>query len=349
MGAILLSSSDIARLLSFTDCIDAVENAFRLLGAGQAERPESMGLHAPPAGGFHVKAGMLCAGGEGGRRYFAAKVNGNFPENPSRLGLPTIQGVVVLSDAEDGRLLALLDSVSVTALRTAAATAVAARYLARPASSVATICGCGVQGRAQLRALREVLPLRLVYAFDADVERAWTFARELSAELDLEIAPADDLVRAVRKSDVCVTCTTSHEFILGTDALRRGQFLAAVGVDNPSKRELAPEVLASSKVVVDMLEQCALIGDLHHALEAGVMKESDVYAELSAVVAEKSPGRESDEEVIVFDSTGIALEDVAAAVVVYERACAALPADFRLSSRGAAEAQSAVQLLIFDF
>jgi ornithine cyclodeaminase/alanine dehydrogenase-like protein (mu-crystallin family) len=348
MDTLLLNSNDIARLLSFAECIDAVERAFRLLGEGRVEPPVSMGIHVAE-GGFHVKAGTLQAGGPGGRRYFAAKVNGNFPENASRQALPTIQGVIVLSDANDGRVLALLDSVSVTAMRTAAATAVAARYLARPASSVAMICGCGVQGRAQLRALREVLPLRLAYGYDADRERAAEFARELGPELDLEIAVANHLGRAVRLSDVCVTCTTSHAFILHNDALREGQFVAAVGVDNPAKRELGPDVLASSKVVVDLIEQCARFGDLHHALDAGVMRESDVHAELAAVVAGKAAGRESEEEIIVFDSTGIALEDVAAAIVVYERARARSPAHFQLSTFDFHHAEPQRRRVQFDY
>ncbi len=322
---LVLSAEDVAGLLPYGDCIAAVERAFRLLGEGRAARPATVGVHVP-SGAFHIKAGVLESAGAGNppRLYFAAKVNGNFPGNPENRGLPTIQGVIVLCDAEDGRVLAVMDSMEVTARRTAAATAVAARYLARSSSSVVTVCGCGVQGRAQLRALCEVLPLRVALAFDREPAQAASFAHELADELGLEIRPVNDLASAVLRSDVCVTCTTSSEFILDASTIGDcpGLFLAAVGVDSPSKRELAPEVLASSKIVVDLLEQCARIGDLHHALEAGVMLQSDVHAELSAVVAGQAVGRESEAEVIVFDSTGIALQDVAAAALVYERSSA---------------------------
>jgi ornithine cyclodeaminase/alanine dehydrogenase-like protein (mu-crystallin family) len=119
-------------------------------------------------------------------------------------------------------------------------------------------------------------------------------------------------------SDAVVTCTTSHEYILDGASLRPGMFVAGVGVDNESKRELHPSVLANAKVVTDLTEQCATIGDLHHAIEEGALTRADVHAELSAIVAGTVPGRERDDEIIVFDSTGLAIEDVAAAVAVYQ-------------------------------
>ena len=317
METLLIGRSDVRRLLPVRDCIEAVEQAFRLLGEGRASPPGTLAVHARE-GAFHIKAGVL----ELGRSWYAAKSNGNFPQNPARNGLPTIQGVMVLADAADGRVLAVLDSMELTALRTAAATAVAAKHLARSDARVATIWGCGVQGRAQLRALAAVLPLERVHAQDRDARAASSFATALSAELGLEVVVTADPVAAVRSSDVCVTCTTSREFILGADCLHEGLFIAGVGVDHPEKRELAPELLAGAKLVVDGLDQCAAIGDLRHALEAGVVARSDVHAELGAVVAGRAEGRVSASEAIVFDSTGIALQDVAAGAVAYERALA---------------------------
>jgi alanine dehydrogenase len=318
-ATLFLTRSEVASLLGLAECIDAVEDAFRL---------HAEGLNLPPGvletltgdGGFHIKAaGLRLSGGS----YFAAKVNGNFPLNRERFGLPTIQGVVVLCDAERGRPLAVMDSMELTALRTAAATGVAAKYLARPDSKVATVCGCGVQGRVQLRALAEVLPIEKVYAFDTDAARAEDFAREMSDELGLKVAAAASLREAASESDICVTCTPSRRPILMKGDVRPGAFVAAVGADNPVKQEIDPGLLALGKIVVDILEQCASIGDLHHALEAGAVTRSDVYAELGEIVAGRRPGRTSDEETIIFDSTGTALQDVAAAAVVYEKAVSA--------------------------
>jgi alanine dehydrogenase len=313
---LLLTRGEVISLLGLAECIDAVEEAFRL-HADRLSLPPGVLETLTADGGFHIKsAGLKLANGS----YYAAKVNGNFPPNPERFGLPTIQGVVILFDAERGRPLAIMDSMELTALRTAAATGVAAKYLARPESKVATVCGCGVQGRVQLKALAQVLRLEKVFAFDSDDGHAEIFAREMSAELGVEVEAAADLRKAAGESDVCVTCTPSRQPVLMLGDVRPGAFVAAVGADNPLKQELDPGLLASGKIVADILEHCASIGDLHHAIEAGAVTRSDVYAELGEIVAGRKPGRTSAEDIIIFDSTGTALQDVAAAAVVYERA-----------------------------
>lgn len=308
----ILTRSHVKELLDYDTCITAVEQAFqstRILPAGV------LGTHAE-RGGFHVKT----AGLERGNFYYAAKVNANFPGNPADYGLPTIQGALALFDAHNGQLLALMDSIEITAIRTAAATAVAAKYLARPDAHSALIIGCGSQGRSQLRALSRVRSIDHVLAVDSNPELAKRYAMDMSAELGISVDLVDDYRHAARLSDIIVTCTPSHESLLFEGDASPGAFIAAVGADNEQKQEVAPELLASSTVVVDVLEQCAAIGDLHHAIDAGVMRREDVHAELADVVSGREPGRSSDEEIIVFDSTGTALEDVAAASIVYERA-----------------------------
>src|SRR6185503_397625 len=171
----------------------------------------------------------------------AIKLNGNYPGNPATNGLPTVQGVIYLADATNGRPLALMDSIEITINRTGAATALAARYLARPDSAVATICGCGVQGRIQLVALKHVLPLERVYAFDIDEAAARAFARQMSAELEIPVLPAAMLHEAVRQSDVTVTCTTSRQPFLSSEDVPLGAFVAAVGADSSDKQELAAQ------------------------------------------------------------------------------------------------------------
>ncbi len=312
---LVLTRRDVAALLPLDACIAAVEQAFRLHGEGKTTAPGVLGLHVQ-RGGFHIKAGVL----ELARPYFVAKTNANFPDNPGRYGLPTIQGVLVLADAELGTPLAVMDSMEITTLRTGAATAVAARYLAHPDARTATVVGCGTQGRVQLRALRAVRAVERVYACDLDAEAAARFARDMAADLGLEAQPIADVSYAARRSDVIITCTTSRAPLLGPDDVRPGTFVAAVGADNPEKHEIAPALMAASRIVVDVLEQAATMGDLHHALAAGVVTRSDVRAELGEVVAGRKPGRASPTETIVFDSTGMALQDVAAAAAVYERA-----------------------------
>ncbi|MGH9970286.1 MAG: ornithine cyclodeaminase family protein [Pyrinomonadaceae bacterium] len=312
---LLLTRYDVATLLGIEECIAAVEGAFKLHAEGKTLPPGILGIHAHD-GGFHIKAGLL----ELSRSYFAAKVNANFPHNSQRFGLPLIQGLIVLCDGENGRPLAVMDSMEITIIRTGAATGVAANYLARTDSTIVTICGCGNQGRISLRAIAKVRDLESACAFDTDWEQAERFAQEMSDELRIKVHAVSDLGEAVSKSDICVTCTPSRQYFLKTEDVAPGTFIAAVGADHEEKQELDPTLLPSSKLVVDLVEQCATIGELHHALAQGLMTREQVHAELGEVIAGKKPGRASAEEIIIFDSTGTALQDVASAVIVYERA-----------------------------
>ena len=316
-GTLLLRRSNVEDLLSLHDCIAAVDEIFRLQGEGRIPAPGILGVRAP-AGGLHVKAGLL----PGDRNYLVAKLNANFPDNNAHFGLPTIQGMIVVFDAENGAPLAILDSVDITIKRTAAASAVAAKHLARKESSVATICGCGQQGRAQLRAVLLILPLTKIYAFDVDEHAAINYRNELSPELRIDIELVHDLPKAIQKSDVCITCTTANKSFVCKEDVSPGTFIAAVGADNEDKQEIDSALIASAKVVADSLEQSCAIGDTHHAIADGLMRKKDVYAELCEIVAGRKVGRASDDEIIVFDSTGVAIEDAVAAAAVYERALA---------------------------
>lgn len=272
---LILCRRDVVDLLTLHDCTDAVERAFRLHAERSTLGPGVLGVPAA-GGGFHIKA----AGLVGERSYFAAKTNTNFPENPRRFGLPTIQGTVVLADATTGEPLAVMDSGSVTALRTGAATAVAAKRLARPHARTATIVGCGVQGEIQLAAVAGALPLQRAWVFDTDHARAESLAARAAVGLGLRVEAGTDL----------------------------------------RKQELEPALVASATLVVDVLEQSAEIGELQHALASGLIERERVHAELADVVVGRRPGRTRYDEITIFDSTGTALQDVAAAIVVYEKA-----------------------------
>ena len=314
-GTVLLTRKDVAALLTIDESIAAVERVFKLHGEGKTATPGILGVHAGD-GGFHIKAGLL----DLDRSYFAAKINANFPENPQRLGLPTIQGLVVLFDGEFGSPLAVMDSIEITIQRTGAATAIAAKYLARSNSKTVTICGCGNQGRVSLWALTKILPIERVWAYDHERSQAERFATELGEELHIDIKVVTDLETHVRQSDICITCTPSKHPFLKRDFVAPGSFIAAVGADNAEKQELEATLFSDNKIVVDILEQCAGIGELHHALDAGLITREDVYAELGEVIAGVQPGRTSSDEIIIFDSTGMALQDVVTAAAVYEKA-----------------------------
>jgi len=311
---LILTRADIGGLMKAEDWLAAVETGFRAAATGAADAPPPMAL-AGSGGAFHAKGASIHLG----RRYVALKLNGNFPDNPRTTGLPTIQGAVLLCDGETGSLLAVMDSIEVTLRRTAAATALAARYLARPDSSSILVCGCGEQGAAQLSALRSVLPLRRALAWDRDFSRAEAFADRLGSP-GFEVEAIRDLPTGEPGCDVIVTATTARQPFLGAKVVRAGTFVAAVGADSPDKSELHPDLMRGACVVADVLVQCAAMGDLRHAIAAGAIRLADVHAELSELVSGAKPGRTSDEQVTIFDSTGTALEDVASAAAIYEKA-----------------------------
>jgi alanine dehydrogenase len=307
---ILLSRRDLAALMPFGDYVDAVAEAFRRHAQGRAVLPPAMHIPAE-TGGFHVKAGGLQTG------YVAFKVNANFPNNRAVNALPTIQGAILLFNTNTGSPVALLDSIEITIKRTGAATAVAARHLARPESRVATIVGCGEQGRVQLEALRHVLKLERVFLFDTNPKAAATLAAEIDG---IAVEVASSLREATLASGVIVTCTSAKQAFLGPEDVIPGTFIAAIGADNPEKSEIAPALMARARVITDVTAQAAHMGDLNHAIRAGAMSEAHVHAEIGEIIDGRKSGRSNNEEITIFDGVGVGIQDVAASVRAYELA-----------------------------
>ena len=316
-GTLFLGLSDVARLLTLRDSIEAVEGIFHLQGEGKTAPSQILNVKAA-GGGLHVKAGLLPRDPS----YLVAKLNSNFPNNRTRFNRPTIQGLIAVFDAENGYPLAILDSMDVTIKRTAGGLGSGSkipcadkligwnRLRLRPTRPRSIACD------------RTVLPLKEVYAFDSNFEAARIFAAELSRELKIDIEAVCNPKAAIRRSDVLVTSTTATVFFVHKEDVPDGAFIAAVGADDTHKQELDPALMASAKVVADSLEQSCTIGDTHHAIAKGLMSKENVYADLGEIVAGKKSGRVSDNEIIIFDSTGIAIEDAAAAALVYAKASA---------------------------
>jgi alanine dehydrogenase len=311
---LLLSGHTVCDLVPLREYISVVEEAFKMHSLGKSFKPEMMHLRSID-GEFHIKAGGL----EFQKRLFALKINADFPLNQARFGTSLWHGLIVLCNGEDGYPLAIMDSREITLRRTAAATAVATRHLANLDTDTITICGYGAQACMQLCALAEVLPIRRIFVFARDQLRASAFAVTMSKSLNVVVEPTADLRTALRESRVCVTCTRSTTYFLFREYVMAGTFIAAVGADSPNKQELDPELLMSSKLVVDLRAQCARVGELHHALARGFSADK-VHAELGEVISGSKAGRSSKDEVIVFDSTGTAIQDVAASAAVYEKA-----------------------------
>ena len=312
---VLLSGSDLRRLLSPKLVIEALREAYAALADNPSDQGRSVAFMID-GGSIHVKSGLL----PGSRLAFASKVNVNLPDNRKLRGLPTIQGMVVVSDASDGRPLAIMESMSLTGIRTAATAALAAGYGARKDSRRVAIIGCGAQAGYQLEAIRTVFSVETVRVFDVDPARAEAFARTHSTAI-CAVAPAQTVRDATRDADICITCTTSKSPVLTDDLDLTGCFVAAVGADNPDKQEIAPALMRRARVLVDDIEACSAGGDLNHALRAGTMSKDEVHAGLAELAAGRKRGRMREDELVIFDSSGSGVQDVAAAWLAYREAC----------------------------
>ena len=308
---VLLSGHDLRRLLDPRVVIGALREAYAALADNRGDQGRSVGFTVD-GGSIHVKSGLL----PGSHLAFASKVNVNLPDNWKLRQLPTIQGMVAVCDAKDGRPLAIMESITLTGIRTAATAALAAGYGARKHSRRVAIIGCGAQAGYQLEAIKTVFPLETIRVFDIDAARAEAFARANSTAA-CSVAPAPSVRDAVGDADICITCTTSKSPILTDDLDVRGCFVAAIGADNPDKQEIAPALMRRARVLVDDIEACASGGGLNHALRAGVMAKEHIHADLAELAAGRKRGRISDDELVIFDSSGSGVQDVAAAWVAY--------------------------------
>ena len=278
-----------------------MREAFLAHARGEWLMPSKVYVEAPPDGDFRA---MPARGGG----YAAVKWVTSFPNNPQR-GLPTVSGIVLLSDASDGRLLAELDAGALTALRTGAAAVLAAETLGA-GDGPAAVIGCGVNGRAVARTF--LARGRSVVLWDVDAART----AELAAELGVRLLPARARRRSARKSSP--RSRPAAKILFPPGSLRPGQHVSLMGADGPGKAEIAVEELLRARVVVDEWEQASHNGDIGRAVEAGSMTREDV-TELGHILLGDAPGRASADEITAFDSTGLAVQDLAVAALVYER------------------------------
>ncbi len=316
---LILREAEVREALDMPSLIDAVERAFVGYSTGRAEFPGVIHLEVPEAGGeIHVKAGHLH-----GEPFYAVKVSSGFA--PPR-AQATVDGLVVVFDATTGAPVAfLLDNGYVTDARTGAGGGVAARHLAPPTVDVVAVIGTGLQARYQLDALACERSFGEVHVWGRNPDRARACVEDLHARAGLpegcEFSIAASVERACEGADVVVTCTASREPLVRAEWLAPGAHVTALGSDGPDKQELDVGVLSRADVVVaDSRDQCARIGELHHALDAGVVPSTDDVAELGEIAAGLRPGRTSPDQLTVCDLTGVGVQDVAAANLVMARA-----------------------------
>lgn len=307
MNTLILTQSEVRTALTMESAVRAVEEAFAAHGRGETRMPAKVYLDLPEhAGDF--RAMPAYAGSAVGVKW----VNSH-PQNPRRFGRPTVQGVYILSDPATAAPLAVMDATFLTAARTGAAAGVATKYLARPDARSVGFIGCGVQAHTALEALRGVLGRELeILAHDLDGEVAARFAAEVGGRaVGAEAAAGCDIV---------CTSTPSRTPVVERRWIRPGCHLNALGADGPGKQELDSRILADAKIVIDELHQAQGGGEINVPLARGELRVEDLYGTLGEIVAGHKPGRQDPEEITVFDSTGLAIQDVAVARVVFEQA-----------------------------
>jgi alanine dehydrogenase len=298
----LFTAAHVERAVPPERAVEAVRDAFVAYARGEWTMPPKVYVPAYPAGDFRAMPAL-------GGGHALLKWVTSFPGNPAR-GLPTVTGLVLLSDASDGSLVAVLDAGAVTAARTGAAAVLAAETLGRAGGGPAAVIGAGVNGRAVARTFRA--RGRDVLVWDLDAERAAAVASEVGGAM---ASRREDALAA----DVVATVTPGREIVLGEGSLRPGQHASLMGADGPGKAEIAVEELARVHVFCDDWEQASHNGDLVHGAEAGVLGREDV-TQLGDVLAGLAPGRRDENDVTVFDSTGLAIQDLAVALAALERA-----------------------------
>lgn len=317
----ILTETDLRSLVPLDlEAIAAVEGAFEALATKAVAMPPILRLDIPEhRGEVDVKTAYVP-----GLSGFAVKISPGFFDNP-KLGLPSVNGMMVLLSSTTGLVEALLlDNGYLTDVRTAAAGAVAARHLSRPDSSVAAIFGAGVQARLQLKALTLVRPIAEARIWARDAGKADRAAAGLSAELGIAVTAVADGERAVAGADIVVTTTPSETPFLMAGWLAPGQHVTAMGSDAEHKNELDPAAIARADLyVADSLSQTRRLGELHHAIAAGAVPADAPFAELGAIVAGRNAGRPSPEALTICDLTGTGVQDTAIATLASDRAIAA--------------------------
>lgn len=315
---LLLNRENVQKVLSMKDCMDAVEKAFAELARGTAELPLRINI-APPEGlSLYMPAYLKEMGA------LACKVVTVYKKNPVKFNLPTTIGKVLLQDPETGDVICIMDGGYLTAARTGAVSGIATKYLARKdKAQVAAIFGAGVQARMQLEAVTVARDIRKAFVYDISNESANRFALEMGKKLDLDIT-ASDSPEQLLEADILCTATSSPTPIFDGAKVRAGTHINGIGSHTPNARELDTEIIKRSKLIGDSRVACfSEAGDIMIPLKEGSIDESHFYAELGEIVIGKKKGREEENEITLFKSNGLAIQDAATAKLVYEKAVAA--------------------------
>ena len=313
---LLLTGNDVIKVLDMADCMGVVEKAFAELASGTAVMPLRISIYPLDGLALYMPAYLKEMG------TLACKVVISYKNNPAKHNLPTIMGKLLLQDPETGDVICILDGAYLTAVRTGAASGVATKYLARhDKGQKVGIFGAGVQAKTQLWAMAVARDLAKAYVYDIVDEAVTKFIKEMSIKLNLEVVKADSPDQVLEEADIICTATSSPTPIFDGTKVREGTHLNSVGSHTPNARELDTAIIKRAKIIADSYEACLNeAGDIMIPIREGAIAKSHMYAELGEIIIGKKPSRADDKEITLFKSNGLAIQDVATAKLVYDKA-----------------------------
>lgn len=316
MKTLLLTKEDVAQVLSMKAVISAVEDGYRALNAGNLQQPDIVGVVMPQHNGdTDIKS---CYNPE--NEIFSVKIVSGFYDNGKKNDLPSMIGNILLFDGTCGALLCIMDGSLITGVRTGASGAISAKYLARKDSKTVAVIGGGGQARMQIYALCEVMDIETVRVYSPMPKELPKYKEDVEANTGVKVIMCDTAEEAMTGADIAISTTPSKEYLIKAETVKPGMHIIAVGADMEGKNEWDPEIFRNAKIVNDSRAEGCSRGETRNALIAGVISEKNLYAEIGEIITGEKHGRENDEEITIYDTVGLGIQDNVTAKRVYEAA-----------------------------
>ncbi|MCI8342816.1 MAG: ornithine cyclodeaminase family protein [Firmicutes bacterium] len=317
MKTLLLSKEEVAKLITLEDTIAAVEEGYRDFSSGKVIQPGYMDIHMPEGTGEIDFKACYCGSFE---TVSMKASSGGFTDNVEKYGLPSGMGTILLFDARSCALLCAMDGSLITGYRTGSAGAISVKMMAREDAGIITSIGTGNQARMQIRAISKVHKIKEIHAWDKFSKAAEKFKNDIESELKIPVIVEQCEQEAVSKADIIVTTTRGKGNVIDSSWVKKGAHIVAVGTDQKGKQEFDPKVFKNAKIVVDSIAQCVEKGETQHPIEEGIITKDDIYAEIGELLLGTKDGHGNGDEITIFDTTGMAVQDNVTAFKVYQNA-----------------------------
>ncbi|MHC1722363.1 MAG: ornithine cyclodeaminase family protein [Aminipila sp.] len=314
METLLLSLKDVEQALSMEEVISAVEQGYISYNAGKVQQPDIVSMEMPENNGETDIKSCYNKLNES----ISVKIASGFYDNGKNNDLPTMIGTILLFDGKNGAPLCIMDGSLITGIRTGAAGAISSKLLARKDSKVVAVFGAGGQARMQIYALCQVMNIQEIRVYSEYKEELLKYKEDVETNTKAKVIICDTPEEAMKDADIAISTTPSKKYLVDKSLVKSGMHIVAVGADMAGKNEWDPEIFKGAKVVNDSIAQCISRGETRNAIISGIIKESDIYAEIGELLLGNKPLRESDDEITIFDTTGMGIQDNVTAMRVYE-------------------------------